>query len=482
MAVSGDSGVSSGDGSASASTSTSTPATDSTSTTATAPASIYSGIDDVLNLNPFADHIDLKTADGKKLFFKATSGLDKKYDLSSGKKWNDFKDSASKAVNDYALTQACVIIESRASGSSEVRRTSNLFDKLYTVDLALLRQQAKNLWKAGGPSKDALAFPSGTSDADKLKLTVDLRLRSKMLGEWIVNSIDEDGLRRVREKEDQYTFNPTAHTSVVDGACLLKVVFIMVNPTTRLGAEVFIVKIESASLKGYRQNVVTCNTQLNEWYKTIVASGEDYERSMIRQLFRIYTKTCLCSEFKSQFLTLKDKWETESNFSITPKQLMDKAELKYNNLVAGKEWKTSDQDDSNKLVTLLVNAIKKANDDGSTKSDTSSQPSGGNGGNPKQITIDEWRKKKTLGDSVERDGAKYWWCPNHQNGKGLYVKHPPSKCKKAKQNSDSNSQEKSGNGKKGLTLTDELKTSLCNIRSESDAMALISQLQSSSGN
>lgn len=23
------------------------------------------------------------------------------------------------------------------------------------------------------------------------------------------------------------------------------------------------------------------------------------------------------------------------------------------------------------------------------------------------------------------DGKKWWWCPNHMDGKGMYVRHPP---------------------------------------------------------
>ena len=38
--------------------------------------------------------------------------------------------------------------------------------------------------------------------------------------------------------------------------------------------------------------------------------------------------------------------------------------------------------------------------------------------------IKEWRLVKN-GDTTQRDGKKWWWCPKHNHDKGMYVRHPP---------------------------------------------------------
>ena len=49
----------------------------------------------------------------------------------------------------------------------------------------------------------------------------------------------------------------------------------------------------------------------------------------------------------------------------------------------------------------------------------------GNGTENKQpFKIDEWRYVKH-GKSVKKDGKMWWWHPKHNNGNGMYVRHPP---------------------------------------------------------
>ena len=36
----------------------------------------------------------------------------------------------------------------------------------------------------------------------------------------------------------------------------------------------------------------------------------------------------------------------------------------------------------------------------------------------------EWQSKK-MGDTMQRNGVNWWWCPHHRGGEGLYVQHKP---------------------------------------------------------
>jgi hypothetical protein len=53
----------------------------------------------------------------------------------------------------------------------------------------------------------------------------------------------------------------------------------------------------------------------------------------------------------------------------------------------------------------------------------------GRSSKPFVSSVEPWRKKKTFGESMERDGRTYYWCLDHKmegDYDGLYVFHPPS--------------------------------------------------------
>ena len=37
---------------------------------------------------------------------------------------------------------------------------------------------------------------------------------------------------------------------------------------------------------------------------------------------------------------------------------------------------------------------------------------------------EEWQMEKK-GETVQHNGKTWWWCPQHNDGKGLYVRHKP---------------------------------------------------------
>ena len=50
---------------------------------------------------------------------------------------------------------------------------------------------------------------------------------------------------------------------------------------------------------------------------------------------------------------------------------------------------------------------------------------GDGGGGASRTKYPEWQTTKK-GDKMERNGRPWWWCPNHNEGKGLYVRHKPA--------------------------------------------------------
>ena len=49
------------------------------------------------------------------------------------------------------------------------------------------------------------------------------------------------------------------------------------------------------------------------------------------------------------------------------------------------------------------------------------QQNDGPGGQKKQFKYEDWQTEKK-GNSIQREGGTWWWCPQHNEGKGLYVR------------------------------------------------------------
>ena len=85
---------------------------------------------------------------------------------------------------------------------------------------------------------------------------------------------------------------------------------------------------------------------------------------------------------------------------------------------SAKELSTSTKDDNNaKLLVLLTALVNKA-DGGATSSTCDCR-----GKHNVQSSIADWRKSKSHGESIYKDGKMYYWCKQHQDGKVLFVIH-----------------------------------------------------------
>ena len=75
---------------------------------------------------------------------------------------------------------------------------------------------------------------------------------------------------------------------------------------------------------------------------------------------------------------------------------------------------TTELQDAKAKFVLLTNAV--ANDN---------KGKGGSSGPGKGMFAEEWQFVNE-GDSKLVKGKTWWWCSQHNDGKGMYVRHPPS--------------------------------------------------------
>lgn len=71
-----------------------------------------------------------------------------------------------------------------------------------------------------------------------------------------------------------------------------------------------------------------------------------------------------------------------------------------------------------KLMTQLMQSVMKSQG----QQGTTTINSGGGGNNKPKY--EEWQTQKQ-GDSIQQKGKTWWWCPQHRDGQGLYVRHKP---------------------------------------------------------
>jgi hypothetical protein len=159
-------------------------------------------------------------------------------------------------------------------------------------------------------------------------------------------------------------------------------------------------------------------------------------------------------------------------------------------MVMSKSWK---QDDSkfSKLVALatqvkeLQERLKSNQQSSSNSSDSSMKPS------CSSSNVEPWHLTKSLGDSVHCDGKEWHWCSKqHNNGKGMYVRHKEedhlgwnankksNKSKPSNNQSTTSSKSNLNDSKPSMTLSDNLKAAMVSqFRcTESDADKLWSEV------
>ena len=76
-----------------------------------------------------------------------------------------------------------------------------------------------------------------------------------------------------------------------------------------------------------------------------------------------------------------------------------------------------------KLMQQLMQSCMQAGNNNADNRNTNTE--GGNqGGGERKSMYADWQITKTT-DMIMKDDKPWWWCPNHNKGKGLYVRHKP---------------------------------------------------------
>ncbi len=267
------------------------------------------------------------------------------------------------------------------------------------------------------------------------------RLKSSMIAEWVEGHIDQPSWKMIQLCSSYYQWSvPAAKGGGFrnDGPTLLKILFELMDPSTEIGTEEFRKTIQNARLSNYKYNVNEALNEVEHSYQKIVLRNETYDS------LRLHIFDLLLSAKNDEFLQWVRRVKQDVNTgsgeykNFTAQQLILAARKQYNNMAKSGSWDKVDPRDAQfAAMATQIQQLQAAQAAHATSGGghTGGNNSGSNGGGSKKYQVEEWMTKKTE-DQIWWNGKPWWWCTNHNDGKGMYVRHPPSDHSKWKQAKD----------------------------------------------
>ena len=193
-----------------------------------------------------------------------------------------------------------------------------------------------------------------------------------------------------------------------DGPTLLKLIFLEVNPATKVSLQTHKDIITSAKLGGYGNNVSTMLNAMENAYDTIISnqgSHDDYVMHIFKALL-----TSKNDIFKNYIQVYKDQWEDDQ--PIQANDIIAKAKSKYANLTKSKLWGKNDPRDT-QLLALMTKVEKLEGNKTSTGKrgeNNKTSPPTTTGANNSCINPERMKK---AGPKKMIDGRMQFWCTQH---------------------------------------------------------------------
>ena len=388
-------------------------------------------------LNPFASTVDLTTADGKKSYKHATEGSRKKYDLNNDSmNAENFKLEIEEACKKFcwaiAIDNLPISWDENGDPDVVVNVMKDFRDITEREMIAATGTRFDCTFDANEKFHDFTIRDTADDDENKG------RIMNVMIGQWLINSLTENGKKSIQNDAHKFEYKNTDNSIVNDGAIILLLILQKIMPTTKVGVNTKKLKLMSTDPAEYEQDIAKTITAMQTLKTSIEAESKKSYDDFELHLFNACVKSTNTS-FREYAEGLMDDWETDS--AGAPKdesEIVNRLLTKWNNLCAAKPTKPNakapkveEKAQYLALFTALTTSVKGLSErvqslqksNGSNRSGVDQSNGNRNGGSSKDIA--EWRRSKTLGDEVVKDGKQYYWCPQHQNGAGLYVTHHP---------------------------------------------------------
>lgn len=253
-----------------------------------------------------------------------------------------------------------------------------------------------------------------------------------MISGFLRASFTDDALKSIDLHSTKFTWKQSVEdggNEHLDGPTMLKLILTKVNPSTMIGTDNYRKIIQNTRLPQHGYDVTAAMESIEAAFKEIIRRNETYDSK------RLHVFDALKSGKNSKFKAWVERVEQDvcsgtgeyKNYSVD--QIMQAACKLHTDMVSAGEWDRLDPEQAQ--IIALTTALEQARKSGNIgqpppihhRDDGTGGGGGGRGGG--KSSVEEWRLTKTKGDSCVHDGRTYWWCPKHNNNKGMYVRHPP---------------------------------------------------------
>lgn len=350
------------------------------------------------------------------MFKTATQGLEEKYDLSL-KNAKSFLDDVEEASSKFYWGP---VFCKMYTEPNDISVTKHMITDMPTINLEQVMTNARVTWTKG--DLQTTSVDDSEANPDFLQR----RIRASMIGEWLLASITKAAKKKLMQKKKFYQYQNTDGDIENDGPTMFKILYDLANPTTRAGYIEIKKNLGKYNLKDFDFNVNDMLAAMQDDYEEIILLGGKHDDYLL-DIFSALS-TVDCSEFNMVISGILSDFHRGTD--ITPDFLSSEATTKYNNMVTAASWKKKAvlkdgemTSDSKKHIMTLTTKI----DELEKKLSQSSFNQSGGGSNSGEVKgIANWRKTKTHGDEVFKDGKQWYWCTRHKRDgdyDGLYVTH-----------------------------------------------------------
>ena len=365
------------------------------------------------NLKPFGEILDTSTKRGSELYGQATKKMEPIFD-GTQENLHTFIDK----VRQRAGHLNCIrIFEVPIVGVLGERiATYNLFEDYTNLSLEQVKRTALDRWHENNWLKQA----------------------SYIMGIAILDSLGDSFRSRIADHNEKYMILEN-NQNCVDGPCLLKTIYMLVQPETGYSAFTLIQDLNTVSLENHNNNVLELNKEVRALTRRIRATRDGRnslpDQTIVYYLIQAYEKA-RCDDFKLFIDQMKNSGIPNLDILIT------RAEAKYIDLTKSGKWDATPKDEIILALRAKTEALEKKNRKRKSRDSSENKKKRRKGGKqgrrdkPQYENKDEaWMRKEPskskLTKVITRDGKQWNWCIHHKKYvllNGRFGKHTSETC------------------------------------------------------
>jgi hypothetical protein len=385
-------------------------------------------------LRPSSQHIDLSTAEGKKIYQREIEGSSEKLSFESEKAL-ETKHLLETKVKKLGLTTEmgtfATDVEMDAQGHLQIAKSVNAMLDYHKIDSDRISVNGGIVFQSSfvdnnGDLRDGKEHDYTVNINDNDRDEVDKAMRVDILAQWMMNSMNTKDQLIMNKDKELFEYQDGNET-YLDGTAMAVLLLQQTQPLTKHSINNLKKKIRNCDPKKF-DSMADALVHVERTYKEIIEKKGSHA-DLVLDLFQIASRSS-DKKMVAYSEKMQERYE-DGEIELSAQELMKKLKQKELTLKDRKIAESSQTDvktstlskqgEEEIKLTVLINEIHNKIE----KLEGSKSFQGSSGNTSNQGVIEAWRYVKQEG-SMNRDGKTWHWCSHHNNGKGMYVTHPES--------------------------------------------------------